>query len=922
MTKDEAARIAELIKSGKVKDVQARNTLLQRLREFDAQAAGQDFDDSPFPIGDYKSQIQSPIGIPFNEPWSEGELALARRGVDITSGLPTGLEQILSFSINSQQKKLAVEEYYKRQGKQTRVTEDPDTGELTYFNPDTRRITLMKPVKSNWLPTVGGAMDFALEGAGGVAGAMAGAASGVPGPGTYAGVIGGTAAGRAVSEGLKIGIDKGLGLKANPSAQFSDLIMDAAKDSAEAGGWAAAGELAFGGPKLIWKWARSGFKPMTFKEATYLRESLRDSEEILKQYNDMFPENPINMNALFQAYVYGDQATKEGLAPMVQKYMSKVKIDPKYSTREQQAMEANLSSLEAAYKDVAERIRPDTVHPEDPSAGNRMFRESAAADQREVQSLQGQAVQDAQIRRQQLADTLPEMGDVQMGSRLVGIVDQAYDQAVKNTDQTWKDFYQTLGVDPMELSKDRLVRAHYAPKDTVRVPMDDQLYTELNNFVEQSLRGGLSDADKYGPLEAIPGMLKGRTATGRPSIIPNIKSMDSYQIINELKNLRLGIRRQNAASKGLTFTADQEAQVADILERYMYRQWKALDRPDLIAKYEAAKQATRLQKEQFEESTLRRFLTKQNGTSSISDYAAVAHVFYRNDPQAARDLGRILKGSPESQQEVRKMLLAMYRKDYIDPKTGKPTSGGLEKFKKDYGTAIEEFFGPDETKRLLEFGKMDEHVLEAEQAYKEWKKRWQQLPISRYAAPNSQDLSTSVLTNSKVSPENIRSAVSYMRTTQPELLEATQYSAAREFAKRTTDPDGSPNIRKMDKYLGERGLHLKELLGIEWYNNIRMLQAVTRQMDLTSLRGIPTNEPPQTLRMMIRAAFIRPLSKEGLIQTATFANRRRAASRLWYNAVSDPHALALYIKNLQTDPRSTAGAGVLTALGAAGWEEE
>lgn len=916
--RQEMKDLADLIASGKIKDKAILQELLSKIREYDAGEGQLDVNYDPYQLPDLSEE---PI---HRQTLSRSHQDLAARGVDVLTGLPGELAQITSLSITPEQRDEAIKQYYKRRGESTMLKVDDRTGMKQYYNPQTKRFTLIEPAMG-FKPTVGGAMDLALEGIGGVVGAGLGTAGGLlgmpPAIGIPVGGVGGTMAGRAASEGLKAGIDKAFGLGANPSATLEEYTKDAAKDVVQSGAWAAAGELAFGGPKLLWKWGRAGFKPMNYKEASRVLSALRENEDLLAQYNQLFPDNPIDLNAMYAAYINAPPEEKVAIGTLLQKYISQGGKDPEFRVRAIQDWDENLSALESSFAEVADRMRPQNVHPEDPRMGDRAFRSMAQQETAATEAGQLRAGQNARRERGNLIADLPSMTEQQTGHRLMGIVSKEYDDAVKATDATWKDFYKELGVDPMDLSKDRLVRAHYVPSDSTRVMMDDQLYTELNNYLEQALRSGLSKDVKYGPIEALPEIFIRRSPTGRKEILPNIKSMDSMQIINELKNLRLGIRRQNAASKGLTFTADDEAQVADILERHLFRQWKEMGKPGLIAKYEQAKFATQRQKEMFEDSALRDLLTKRGGRLPATDYTAIARIFYRNDPQAAKDLRTILNGSPEALNDVRKMLLAIYRRDFVGP-DGQPIRNGFNKFKKEYGDAMREFFGDEEWKTMSRLGAMDEAVVRADDAYRAWKQKWNNQPLARYARANSQDISDVILKNSKVSPVEVFRTTQFLKETDPAMLEAIRYSTARKFANQVTGPDGSPLVDKMDRIFAERGLHLKAILGEEWYSNMRMLQAVTRSMDMRPITQFPANEPPATLKAIIRAAFIRPLSREGLIQTMGYINRRRAASRLWYNAVKDPKALALYIENLNKDPRTVAGAGILTALGAAGWEED
>lgn len=868
---------------------------------------------APFPLG-VKGRYANPSspfgdsGPPTQEEWTPPEQAMAKEGIDITSGAPYGLRNRLSTLINptDEQKKAVVNDYFK---KDVGVTKNK-YGELQYNDPATGRPTALESHSNDQFkaPTAGGTLDTVLSGGGAAAAGIPTAmATGNPALAAGAATLGG-AGGQAIADIGKMAINSvfGVGNKDDVDQNIKDVGMDALKS----GALTAAGELVGNVPNLG-RWASQGFLKLKYGNAIDLQAGAQKAQGMLNDYYTLIGNNK-ELNPSIPELLPKESAARYT-------FDQARAATPALTQQEEQRVNENLDALSANYKTFTDQFKPDPNYQQGSSGYNI---QQVLMDQKvkaqNVAQLQNSLEQDA-ARRQ--AQGLPAMSTTDMNQKMTEILNTAEQAGMQEKNKAYGDLKVMLGV-PKEVAYDRTNAYWLQERQPENVmPYNAVTRAKLFNIWKEGVNLQSSPAqngDKY--FSAIPdGLYKDPSKPMDGLIDMRDRTDDIYSVIDNIQDMKSGVRAAMRTSRGMIPPDEHtQADVATIMEDNVGDYLQRKGNPAILDAWENAKQKAADYQRNFRTGILNQVMTREGGFSNPVYNSATSKLLMSSgkgeDQSGVARLGEILNGDPQANENVRSMIWSVY-KDQFMPSDGIPTRATFQQFKDKMEGPMKTFFGQDDMDKMTTFEDMTDNLTKSSQKLAAFNKAWKRDPDYGGIPLNSNSLTNAVMSKS-VAPQVLDKMTNMLRVTQPGLLKEWQSDTAAAFAKKTSDANGVPDPTLMAGALKDWKDRLDSVMEPGYTMNIGTLQraaqigtggAVKRQLN-------PDKED-SILTKIVQTIWAPPLSEEGRFYQGVLTYRKRAAARVVYNALSSQEGLEGFIRNTAYQAANPTAGGVVADLG-------
>lgn len=850
------------------------------------------------------------------QPYTDQEQALAKQGVDITSGAPWGLKNRLSLLVDPSDKDKigAINSYF---GKDVGASKTPFG--FAYVDPETGRRTLVqsradKPI--DYVPTAGGSLDAIFGGGGGALGGLrTGAATGNP-LAAAGGAILGAVGGQTIADMGKATINQFLGQQTIHSPDdVADTLKGVAKDAAVTGALTGAGELV-GLTKPALKWFLTGFKDLSFSHAVNLQAGAAEATKGLDAWHELVgglaqpDKGSLNLSV-------PELNPRDGL---VRQFFDKAyKSSPELVAKEEERLNSNLDALGYTYGQYASALKPSADY-RIGSSGYDM--QQALASQKQTMLTQKQL--DAQTQKDALsreATGLPSLSMTDMNARNKEMLDLLEQSGADAKDRAYGDLKVKLGM-PASVAYDRTSDQWINSRTPDEVMgINPVTQTKMTNIwkdgmnLEKSPQG---DGTKF--FAAIPDNFY--VNPSKPELGLKDLSNEKYDIfstIDNIQDIRSGVRASMRARSGtLPPDAATSKHVADILEDNIGYHLVRKGDPSVLDAWDAAKQANINYNTNFKQGLLKQAMDTEGGfkspvyTNATSTLLTTSGKFA--DQSGISRLGEILKGDPAATDQMRQQIWSLAKQPKYMP-NGEFTQKSFSQFKDDFEGPINTFFSDDDRAKMNTFNDLTNSVARASQKVKQFNQAWKNSPEYGGIPMNSGALKDAVFNPRSVSPQVLDKMTTFLRSTNPTLLKEWQADTAAEFARRSSDANGVPIASKVTQMSTQLKDRLDQVMDPGYtYGLGTMSTAMTAAQGALNVQLDPS-KPQSVLTQVVRAAVAPPMSSEGRWYSALLNHRAKAGGRVIYNALASPEGLNKFIATSKADASAAAGWGVVGDLG-------
>lgn len=820
-------------------------------------------------------------------PWTDEDKAVANSGVDIITGAPYGLRNLVDLASTEKEKLAAINHYFASKGiYQEGARIGPVSHEIEYKNPDTGRYTLYSPRTAGLsAPTVPNAATQLMTGTGATVGAFFG---GIPGAAFGAGT------GRWAAETGKMIINAALGNSRGDTGEYTRNLVGTAGGEALAS--LAGSGASFVGNKLG-KFVIYGpiAKDVFSKaEAPLVLSKAQEAQESLADYYKLADSRNFKPDV---AQLSGDPAAH---LAMQHGALGSEYTQIMYKRRQ----DANISDLQQTFKKVTDAYKDPDVPPLTSGQGIQEWQQQLRDAQKAQLELQ-KSVAEGEAKRQ--AGGYVDVNKTDAVQRVTEALNLIKDEDKAGVDKAYGDLAVKLGVPAQvayEKNSDRLLQSQQfaIPFQFSKVGL-----TKLNNMLDEAVRLGNVDPDLMkAKMGAIPEGWLFKDEEGKPGIVNDPK--DLYAVIQSLQSLRTGLRAANFRSKGiLEPDAQAMAQVAEIMRNDITEMFRLRGDPEVLDTFEQAEQAAKQYAMRWRGTILGEAAKKQDGYTTPTYNQGVAQALLSNNREANRELAGILDGDPMAKDEVRQMLLGIYRNHYMN-EDGTPTPRLHQKFLKDFQEPLNAFFTMDENKQLGQMGQFAKTIEDATAKIARLNQAWNSQPFGKLASMNSLAISRAAFSNSK----DLAGVGTWLARENPELLKQLQSDTAQQIADRVMGK-GTISTTQLDNILSETKYPaIRDIMPHEYMANLRTIANAAK------IQGRLPEEfktDPNLLKYAVRGVigYFGPEARWYHFMTKV---RQLTSSRLMYNALSSPENMQEFIKAQNLPVEKARRAGVLSVLGA------
>lgn len=598
------------------------------------------------------TEYERPMDLELDAPGQ----GLAAKGIDVTTGAPAGRVRG-SFAANegyeAQFYRAALSDYY---GGDVRVRKGPESGELEFLNPGTKRWTLIDEASA-------AIVDFAdmvghtIPVAGATAGFFAGTLGGPPGE------VAGAGAGMAAGEAIRQNIGEGLGV--NEGIEGPEI----ARDAVTLGAQEAALTAVLPGLVGLVKRGKQFMSPdpMSAQDAMLALTQMSSNRQLATDIEALAGKEfrPTSGQLSGDEFLLGVQTAYSGDSLEASVALSR-------------QLNRNESALETAF---------DNINPTgDAYAAGRSVR-SAVQDR--IDPVTGKAAE----RLTRVTDdvripiaSIPEVGEQAAGRKLRESLLSARDAAKAEETAAYRAYQEAYGLDGA---------ASNVTIDTTR---------RFDSFVD-TLNSERVNAIFAGQQTGKGQLLSEKLTSG--------EGFDLHQLEEGIKYLRRMVRKSGSAVAADAPTRDI-LRLKDELVLLRNTQLARID-PNLLALAEGAEAAAAKRAQLFDKSVLGAIIKKKDGEYLLNDTRVFAYVIKSNDQDAAAHFARVVSQDPGAIIAAKKGLWSYYRKEaapdgIVEPKLHK-------KFMESHNHVINALFDESEVKRMNQLGDMGRVVERAAKRY-------------------------------------------------------------------------------------------------------------------------------------------------------------------------------------------------------------
>lgn len=814
-----------------------------------------------------------------NQPWTiDPELEkAAAAGVDIDSGGPFGASVYSSFGVTPEEKMAGYAAYLKeKNGTDIPVRMGPDSGQIEYLDPTSKRWTTSRGLSNANIigENTGGAVETIPGIAASVGGTAGGFALGGPAGAVGGGVLG-AGAGAGVGRAARLKIGKKVG-----AIPESVDTLEEVKDAAITGGaYDLAGQAALGGLKYARYWFR-GSKPFGANEAGQLISSARAADNLVAEIEarsgrSFNPTIAQRAGANLQDNV--DQLALREKAMGLDQAIRQEPGDVGQRARGQQA------ENELALRSYLDNLLADDT-------ARFTSREQVGRDlEQGILSSYNQHVLQA---RATINSLPPELQATQAGGIMrsaLADADSAFKASVE--DPAWATYRRAQGFNAETFSSN------------IQVPWSDEASSLMKGWSEKSEKALIQAAknDNSGLKlifkETPPGKVLG--PDGKPLIPAGIEeNVDLASLDDTIKWLRSDARKALNNQQGVTFSERDLVQLERTLTR-MRDGYLRENHPQLSAHLDAAEQASRDRAMNFKRGMISDLLVRdETGAYKLSDADVVYRIISNRDDSAAAAFARLTQGYPQAAQEARNMLYAMYRRGVVDLKTGLPSVKNHDKFMRDYGQVMRNFFQPNDWATLNHIGGMGEVLARDNSTLRKVLPQLRTVFGAELESVNAPALIDWSMGRA-MTPSKLRSALTMIRRlpNSDALIDQWRSGVADAMAKKLVDKKGMLNETAINSILnGPQREGLETLFnqgsrpgGHAMIAGLETLRDAARLIRETSKKEMPSQQRGPLIRLL--RLLVPQFGTESRMITFGQRTRESAVPSSIYRALTDPNEM-------------------------------
>lgn len=797
---------------------------------------------------------------------SLAERALAAQGVDTRTGLQGDLRTTIGFSPNESftadflSRKLA-----ERTGlPQEEVVRLLPTGEMVFFNPETRRYTAVD--ESNF--TMADLKDMfgpAIPTSGAVAGGLIGSLGG-PWASVGAGA-GGALIGEIVR--LTIGRDKGVHDMTDNEILLSAMKVGAV-DAAVGGGSV--------GATAILKKLRNLFKPtgLNQTDAERILYNMKNNQGVVDDINSVLSRGGSDKRFVLTT---AEQAEDDVAIAALD---SAARASNVARGRRVAEMKDAESALEAATRvtlglDEGAEVIARTSSRAAPA------QRALADERRRLQSIADDSLFEAERLAREALENYGRLSQTAGGAEAKRILN-LHIQTLENTKNNAWVGYQTAIGQP-------LGRASAAElKSNIQVPVTRALVDAYNASL-RAVKQSLIDKKTLGPI-----------ALKQPKLG---SSVDLAVLDENIKVLRR-LKRSSSGDINTRQISRVEQELVNLRNDYLAR-----NHPNILRQLDEAEAATTAYKRFVDDSIFARILTQdaRTGKFIVNDAAAFRSIWNDKTGAAMGELINVAKRTPGGLAALRDTGYKVYAAN-VTPRGSNILNKKLhDKFVEDNHEILKQLYSDPSFYR---FGKFADNVDRLSRRADRITNTLARSPLGRLGGANPEGMARAAF-GENISISNIRSTMNVLESAGPEAVRSFRESAGTEVWRMLTT-DGSLSGTKMTNLLQNHSEKLTLIFGDTFVRDLRNLRKglnLSRQ----SVGGVQPKSST-LFGKLARAWITPPLTRRGRLQTFGEAFETQAMTRALNRALRDPDVLRAIVAQGNKDIRDKKVVAILSQIGA------
>lgn len=814
----------------------------------------------PKPIGNLTAPGMPVIPGKWVDPISPEQRAAAAAGVDVTSGMPDAPRGEASFSPNEAYKQSFLADYAKKRfGKDTPVRVGPESKDVEYLNPRTKRWTTFDEagfstadLKDLWGPTTVGLPAAA----GGVVGSVLGP------EGTVAGTAAGGGVGAFLGETGRLLYGRKKGVHNLP---LKDILREASKASGIEVATTVTGE------KLVHlgQLAKRFFRPNALDPVEAAR-ILKEAEEALGivsevnkaggKFNPSIPQllQDQELNAELMATTTGSRSRRLDLQDRDQ--ANQEALD-KYYTQQFGVEGADPAKIGAQVKGQF-----------DLNTQNAANRTSAGLEQQ------------TQLSREQI-NQLPVYDESASGRVARQAVEAERARRSQAANEAWDNYRNTIGFNPNTFTSNHSLRIEGEPARIIN-SMDAERQAAIFGFERNHLG------------QVLPDELVTAVQNGRP--------IDLATIDRSIQKLRQRSRQANT-SLGLDVNTADLARVesALVMARREYLNRVA---PDALTALDAAEAASRRKSDLVRRSALSDVLRRDGDGYRLTDSDVFRSIFIKRDAEAARELYAI--ADPQQRLALQRGVMSIYRENFTENGVPRPTLHS--KFMRDYAEVAGAFFSPENQASVRRFGEMGAALERESERAASYLRTLNRGLNKKVESTRPEDLVKGIL-DGKFSGQDVRTISSAM--TKAGYKDQAIKAFGAEIQGRIFR-EGQFSASALSDLLYKKGAQIIQFGGDAYFRDLKKFERMAKIGSRVAARS--AGKENESVLMRASRVIVRPLSREGLARTALRDINSKNREAVLYEILTDPAKLREFV-NLQTSRASDRRAAALLSSVGGGW---
>ncbi len=801
----------------------------------------------------------------------------ASAGVDIDSGGPVGASLYSSFGTTPEEKVAGYSAYLKeKSGHDLPVRMGPDSKQIEFLDPTTKRWTLgagRSPI-NDIAGNTGGIVENVPGMVSGVGGTVLGGSLGGP-AGAVAGGVVGSGAGSAVGRALRTSIGKKVGAIPETVSTAEEAKNAGIEGAAyDLGGQAALGTLKYG------RYWFKGSRPFASEEAGQLVASARSADNLVAEIEAKSGRS-FNPNIAQRAQGnlkdnVRDLAVREkalGLDKAIRQEPGDIGI----------ASRAQQEENELALKGYLDNLLADDQ--------SRFTSREKIGDSLEKGMLQAYNDHVSQA-KQAIAKLPPELQASQGGAIMrtaLADADSAFKKSIE--DPAWASYRSAQGFDSQTFSS------------KIQVPWSEDTRSLMDTWDEKSKKAliAASKNDNSGLRlifkETPPGSII--DTKGSPLIPKGVEeSVDLASLDDTIKWLRSDARKALNNQQGVTFNerdlVSLERTLTGMRDKFLKE-----NHPELAAKLDSAEAASRQRATMFKRGVISDLLVKdETGAYKLSDSDAVYKIINSRDDSAAQAFSQLTKGYPQASLEAKNLLFAMYRRGVVDLKTGVPSAKNHEKFMRDYGQVMRNFFDKSDWNTLNHIGGMGEVIARDSTAIRKVLPQIRQVFGSELESVNAPAL-IDWSVGRTMTPSKMRTGIAMLKKLPDgdNLIGQWRSGVADAMAKKLVNKEGMINENAINTILNGPQKEGIEMLfnqgnrpgGTAMIRGLETLRDAARMIRETSKKELPSQQRGPLIRLL--RLLVPQFGTESRMITFGQRTREAAVPSTIYRALTDPNEM-------------------------------